>query len=254
MVFDQDSYENEVFSNATVEGRLSGVAFTLCAFKDMTFPPPPRPRANAKTKAQPKQERQPRLDFGDAESSGAMLPESASEPGPGVPAEKPATARNCTFTRCAFIGTSFKDAVFERCAFDSCFFKQADLMRATFRDCRLIGAQIVGARVTGMTVEGGDWSYANLANLKFSRQKLTKVCLHEASLAGAVFKECDLSGCDLTRATVQGARFEACDLRGSRIDGVAVEQASWKDSKIDLAQCIVIAQEVTGAVFDEAGE
>ena len=117
-----------------------------------------------------------------------------------------------------------------------------------------MGAELLGARCTGMRIEGGDWSYANLAGLKFVRQTLTKVRLCEASLARCAFRECDLTECDLTRATVRGAAFEGCDLRGSRLDGVAVAEARWTGSRIDLLQCVTIAQEVTGAVFDEFGE
>ena len=161
------------------------------------------------------------------------------------------TIRGCTFEKCVFIGCSFKNLTLVNCSFNVCVFKWADFFRTLFRDCRLMGCEVLGARCTGMSVQGGDWSYANLANLKFSRQTLHGVRLRETALSGCSFSECDLTDCDLTRATVHGASFRACDLRGSVLDGVAVTEASWAGSKIDLAQCIVIAQEATGAVFEE---
>lgn len=161
------------------------------------------------------------------------------------------TIRGCTFEKCVFIGCSFKNLTLVNCSFNVCVFKSADFFRTLFRDCRLMGCEVLGARCTGMSVQGGDWSYANLANLKFSRQTLHGVRLRETALSGCSFSECDLTDCDLTRATVHGASFRACDLRGSVLDGVAVTEASWAGSKIGLAQCIVIAQEATGAVFEE---
>ncbi|MBS5450874.1 MAG: pentapeptide repeat-containing protein [Coriobacteriia bacterium] len=159
--------------------------------------------------------------------------------------------RGCTFEKCVFIGCTFKSVTLTGCSFNVCVFKQADFFDALFKDCRMLGCEILGARCTAMTVRGGDWSYANLAGLKFAHQELRDVRLREVSLTNCTFRSCDLTGSDLTRATARGASFTDCDLRGARLDGIAVAEATWRGSKIDLAQCIAIAQEVTGATYEE---
>lgn len=194
--------EDQMYADDTVDERLAGLSFRLCAFRDVSF-------------------------------------DNARE------------IRGCTFEKCVFIGCSFKGVKLVGCSFNLCVFKQADFYRAQFRDCRMLGCEVLGARCTQMAVRGGDWSYANLAGLRFSRQELRDVRLREASLAGCTFASCDLTGSDLTRATVRGARFSDCDLRGAALDGVAFGEADWRGSKIDLAQCLVIAQQLTGAVYEE---
>ena len=162
--------------------------------------------------------------------------------------------RGCTFEKCVFIGCTFKSVTLTNCSFNVCVFKQADFFDALFKDCRMLGCEVLGARCTAMAIYGGDWSYANLAGLKFSHQELRDVRLCEAALTNCTFRDCDLTGSDLTRATVHGASFTDCDLRGARLDGVAVAEATWRGSKIDLTQCVAIAQEVTGAVYEEPVE
>lgn len=197
--------ENGMWADDTVDERLAGLTFRLCAFRDVSF-------------------------------------DNARE------------LRGCTFEKCVFIGCSFKSVTLTNCSFNVCVFKQADFFDALFKDCRMLGCEVLGARCTAMAVRGGDWSYANLAGLKFSHQELRDVRLRETALTDCAFKGCDLTGSDLTRATVHGASFTDCDLRGARLDGVAVAEATWRGSKIDLAQCVTIAQEVTGALYEEPVE
>lgn len=194
--------ENGMYADDTVDERLEGLTFRLCAFRDVSF-------------------------------------DGARE------------LRGCTFEKCVFIGCSFKSVALTNCSFNVCVFKQADFFDTLFKDCRMLGCEVLGARCTAMAVRGGDWSYSNLAGLKFAHQGLRDVRLREAALTDCTFKDCDLTGSDLTRATVHGASFAGCDLRGARLDGVAMAEASWRGSKIDLAQCIVIAQEGTGAIYEE---
>ena len=198
MVFDEESYQDQMYSDVPVEGVAAGTTFTLCGFRD------------------------------------AVLAEGL-------------LVKGCVFERCVFVGCTFKNVRFENCAFNTCVFKTSDFMgRVASRTAGLWGPSFWARAAPACASRAATGPTPNLAGLKFVRQTLTKVRMCEASLARCTFRECDLTECDLTRATVRGATFEDCDLRGPRLDGIAAAEARWTGSRIDLLQCVAIAQAVYG--------
>jgi fluoroquinolone resistance protein len=170
--------------------------------------------------------------------------------------------RNCRFDECQFTGANMTEieteySSFENCdftdarlnssvhrfsSFTNCRFRGGNLFLAQFIECKAVGANFTEARVEAITVQGGDWSYANLRHLDLEKLDARGVKFESADFYGSVLKSADLRDCDLRRVNFDQAKLEGVDFRGGQLEGVDLSTLSLKKAKMDMGQAILFAQ------------
>lgn len=150
----------------------------------------------------------------------------------------------CRFTDCNFASATLNGAVFRNCAFLNCKFNFATFFSTTFKECKMTGSSFTNTDISLLAIDGGDWSYTELRFLEFYKQTLVDVSFRGADLTSSKFVKSKLDGCHFEQAIVDGVSFRGSDIRGSDICGIDVLSVDLKDTVIDLAQCIIIAETV----------
>jgi len=170
--------------------------------------------------------------------------------------------RNCRFDDCRFTGANMTEveteySSFENCdftdvrlnssvhrfsSFNNCRFQGGNLFVTQFIECKAVGANFTEERVEAITVQGGDWSYANLRHLDLDKFDARGVKFESADFYGAVLTSADLRDCDLRRANLDQAKLEGVDFRGAQLIGVDLSVLSLKKAKMDIDQAVLFAQ------------
>lgn len=155
----------------------------------------------------------------------------------------------CTFDSCDFSNARLNGVRFQGCAFLSCSFAGASFFAVTLEECKLTGSDFRSSECPLAVIRGGDWSYTVLRGLSFHKQDLHGVCFWGADLSECVFNECDLTGCEFSEATAKETSFYRSDLRGSVLESFPLQEASFRGAKLDLTQCVLLAETLTGARY-----
>lgn len=151
----------------------------------------------------------------------------------------------CTFESCDFTNARLNGVNIKNCGFLSCQFKNASFFATTFDDCKMTGSDFADADCAMLRVVGGDWSYTSLRKQSFQKQNLSDMRFYGADLTGCHFNQCKMNGCEFDEAIVHETSFYKSDLRHSTIDRIDITQVSFKAAKLDLEQCVRIAEFVT---------
>lgn len=164
------------------------------------------------------------------------------------------TINRCAFDTCKLNGANFGGVNLRNCAFLSCNFQSASFFATAFDDCKMTGSDFTGASCDTMSVFGGDWSYTVLRHQVFLKQDFSGVNFTGAELSGCKFRFCRLNACNFNEAIVHETSFYGSDLRDACIDALEIADIDWKDAKLDVYQCVLIAENLTQAkcVADDA--
>ena len=123
----------------------------------------------------------------------------------------------------------------------NCGFRFASFFASNFVECKMTGSDFGDASIDCMNIKGGDWSYTCLKELDFSKMELSGISFEGADLSRCKLEKCLIDGCRFYGANLQGVSFRGSDLRGSDLTGIEVLEADFKNTKVDLEQCVVIA-------------
>jgi len=101
----------------------------------------------------------------------------------------------------------------------------------------------------GLTIQGGDWSYANLRFLDLRGQNFTDCRLVEAD-----FMQCDLRkavfhNADLTKSVLSHAKLRGADFRGATMDAIDFKNMEVEGVRLDIAHTVALAR-AYGALVD----
>jgi len=143
------------------------------------------------------------------------------------------------FENCTFRDVRFNCAELLNVAFVNCTFTGCNFFDATFTGCKLVGSRFTNCTLDLMTVDGGDWSFAVLAQADLRRATLTALRMREADLRGVratSLRECDLSGALFEKADLTG-----CDLRGSDLSSLDPGQVRLTGAVITVDQAVLLA-------------
>ncbi len=156
---------------------------------------------------------------------------------------------HCVFESCDFTYARLNGVDIKNCRFLSCTFRNASFFAATLDDCTMTGSDFSDADCAMLEIIGGDWSYANLRKQSFQKQKLSNVRFYGANLTACHFNQCEMNACEFDDAIVHETSFYRCDLRGSTIEGMNILGANFKEAKLDIRQCVIIAEFVTDGKY-----
>ena len=154
------------------------------------------------------------------------------------------------FDECNFTSARLNGVTFKNCAFLNCKFKYARLFGTIFENCKMTGSSFEGSDCELIEIKGGDWSYCDLRYLNFYKQDFSNIRFRECDMSGTEFRKCTLRNCDFHSAIMDGASFEESDIRGSDINGSDLRVVSFKKAKIDLQQCVLLAEQLSGGQFE----
>lgn len=152
---------------------------------------------------------------------------------------------SCVFDDCDFTNARLNGASIKGCAFLSCRFRGTSFFAATLEECKMTGSDFLDAECTHATFIGGDFSYTVLRKQSFKKQDLSNIRFRGADLSGCVFNECRLTGCEFDEAVVHETSFYKSDLRHSSLGSINIHEASFRQTKLDLEQCVSIAEQLT---------
>ncbi len=152
---------------------------------------------------------------------------------------------NCTFDSCDFTNARLNGVNVKSCAFLSCQFKNASFFATTLEECKMTGSDFRDADCAILQIKGGDWSYTNLRKLSFQKQDLCNIRFFGADLTKCHFNQCKMNSCEFDEAIFYETSFYQCDIRHSTIDRVDILEASFREAKLDLEQCVAIAEFLT---------
>ena len=161
---------------------------------------------------------------------------------------------DCIFNGCDFSSVSLNGLEIAHCSFLNCNFRFANLFAVVFRECKMTGSLFFEADCSVMTIAGGDWSYTQLQHVEFDRKEMEDISFRGADLTGAVFSRSTVRGCDFSEAVVREMRITDCDLRGSDTSYMDITAVHFKNTKLDLTQCIQMAEAMGGKYAGEIGE
>ena len=75
-------------------------------------------------------------------------------------------------SRVCFTGAQLNGSTHQRTSFANSRLVYANLFLAVLTDCQMMGVDFTDADLTGLSVEGGDWSWANLRFQNLAEQNL----------------------------------------------------------------------------------
>jgi uncharacterized protein YjbI with pentapeptide repeats len=113
----------------------------------------------------------------------------------------------------------------------------------------MLGSDFKNSDCALLQIAGGDWSYTNLHKLSFHKQELLGIRFFGADLTDTHFNQCRIRECEFDEALVHETSFYKCDLRTSSLHGVNLFEVNFKDALLDLAQCVFLAEHLTGCRY-----
>jgi uncharacterized protein YjbI with pentapeptide repeats len=124
------------------------------------------------------------------------------------------------FFDCSFVGSDFGGAHLTRALFENCNFRSAKFVKTTaseavFRTTTVLSykkrslLEVSAPQVSfdGATIEGSDFTNANLNRASLTKVKANDVNFSGADLRGAVFEQCSIAGAQFAQAKLEGADF-----------------------------------------------
>jgi uncharacterized protein YjbI with pentapeptide repeats len=151
----------------------------------------------------------------------------------------------CAFESCDFTNARLNGVTIKDCAFLSCKFNNASFFATTLEDCKMTGSDFLNAECGLAQIIGGDWSYTVLRKQSFHKVDLCNVRFFGADLTESHINECKMSGCEFNQADAHETTFYKSDMRHSSLESFNILEASFRQTKLDLEQCVLIAEYVT---------
>jgi len=109
----------------------------------------------------------------------------------------------------------------------------------------MTGSDFMDAECGLACIIGGDWSYTVLRKQSFNKHDLCNIRFFGADLTECDFNECKMNGCEFNEAIAHKTSFYKSDIRHSSLDSFPILEASFRQTKLDLEQCVLIAEYVT---------
>ena len=113
----------------------------------------------------------------------------------------------CTFDRCDFTMARWNGVEIKDSAFLGCNFKFANFFATVFDHCKMTGSSFAEAESELMTIDGGDWSYTELWEIRFDRKQLRGIDFTGADLTGARFSNVGWRTVLFGRRSLTGSAF-----------------------------------------------
>lgn len=166
------------------------------------------------------------------------------------------TLYSCTFDECNFTNARLNGVTFKDCAFLSCQLKNTSLFAVTLEDCKMTGTDFTDSDCGLMRIIGGDFSYTVLRKQAFQKSDLSNIRFFGADLTECHFNNCKMNNCDFSEAIAYKTSFYKSDIRRSSLLSFNISEASFRFAKLDLEQCVQIAEFMTEGRYtpDEAGK
>lgn len=152
---------------------------------------------------------------------------------------------NCVFESCDFTNARLNGVTIKDCAFLSCKFNHASFFATTLEDSKMTGSDFLNAECGLAKIIGGDWSYTVLRKQSFHKLDLCNIRFFGADLTECHFNQCKMNGCEFNEAIAHDTSFYKSDLRHSSLESFPILDASFRQTKLDLEQCVLIAEYVT---------
>ena len=151
----------------------------------------------------------------------------------------------CAFESCDFTNARLNGVTIKDCAFLSCKFNNTSFFATTLEECKMTGSDFLNAECGLAHIIGGDWSYTVLRKQSFHKLDLCNVRFSGADLTGCHFNQCKMNGCEFNEAIAHETSFYKSDMRHSSLESFPIMEASFRQTKLDLEQCVLIAEYVT---------
>ena len=151
----------------------------------------------------------------------------------------------CAFESCDFTNARLNGVTIKDCAFLSCKFNNTSFFATTLEDCKMTGSNFLNAECELAQIIGGDWSYTVLRKQSFHKVDLCNIRFFGADLTECHFNECKMNGCEFNEAIAHETSFYKSDLRHSSVESFNILEVSFRQTKLDLEQCVLIAEYVT---------
>jgi fluoroquinolone resistance protein len=146
------------------------------------------------------------------------------------------------FDACTFRNVKLNASVHVDTAFSNCTFNGVTFFDTRLERCKLIGSVFDRCSFEIMRVEGGNWSFVELATADLRSATFRGVRLREADLTGAKLEGSTVRDCDLAAATLHRADLTGCDLRGSDLVGIDLSTVGLRQAIVTLPQAVVIVE------------
>lgn len=148
----------------------------------------------------------------------------------------------CVFRECNFSGAAFGGVKLRNCSFLNCRFPYANLFATIFENCKMTGSALSETDCALIDIIGGDWSYTELRYVEFDRKTFSDVNFRGADLYGTAFRKSTLIRCNFEEALMHEVSFQGADIRSCELRNTDLYHTDFKDTKVDLQQCVAIAE------------
>jgi uncharacterized protein YjbI with pentapeptide repeats len=146
---------------------------------------------------------------------------------------------DCSFDAVDFSGAHLARALFENCSFRGTQFVRTNASEAVFRTTTVLSykkrspVEVSALQVSfdGATIEGSDFTNANLNKASLSKVKANDANFSGADLRGAVFEQCSIAGAQFAQAKLDGADF-------SQTEDAAKALPSWAAGMVKMTRKI----------------
>ena len=101
-----------------------------------------------------------------------------------------------------------------------------------------------------LEIAGGEWTMCSMRYMSFYKQIFENTDFSESDMTGTIFKKCTVKNCVFNEIVSDNMAFLDCDIRSSDINGADLTVMSFEGSKIDLQQCVLIAEQLSKASFE----
>lgn len=109
----------------------------------------------------------------------------------------------------------------------------------------MTGSDFTDSGCSAAQIFGGDWSYTVLRKQSFQKQNLSGIRFLGADLSHCCFNTCNLTSCQFDEAVAHETSFYKSDLRGASLQAFPMQEAGFRQAKLDLAQCVMMAEILT---------
>lgn len=150
----------------------------------------------------------------------------------------------CTFDKCNFLSTELNGVDIRSSVFSNCKFKYVNLFTTKFDECKMTGSSFIECDFSLLSIIGGDWSYTELRYLDFDKKDLNGVNFTGADLTGTNMTRCKIKECNFQEIVADKMSFRDSDIRTSTIDHMDILSVNLKNTKVDIPQCIAIAEAI----------